>query len=89
MLEAADGSRYVMQAYAQIIDKKLDYAALPTLGGKLKLPSGWRYLSMVPADDLVLGAAGKATWCRTSSKTPIRSSIDVLGKRSGHSMMRP
>ena len=48
MLEAADGSRYVMQAYAQIVDKTLDYAALPTLGGKLKLPSGWRYSSMVP-----------------------------------------
>ena len=61
MLEAADGSRYVMQAYAQIIDKTLDYAALPTLGGKLKLPPGWRYLSMVPEQDLVLGAAGKAT----------------------------
>ena len=61
MLEAADGSRYVMQAYAQIVDKTLDYAALPTLGGKLKLPSGWRYSSMVPEQDLVLGAAGKAT----------------------------
>ena len=42
-------TRYVMQAYAQIVDKTLDYAALPTLGGKLKLPSGWRYSSMVPA----------------------------------------
>ena len=28
---------------------------------KLKLPSGWRYSSMVPDQDLVLGAAGKAT----------------------------
>jgi len=61
MLEASDGSRYVMQAYAQIVDKTLDYAALPALGGKLKLPSGWRYSSMVPEKDLVLGAAGKAT----------------------------
>jgi len=61
MLVAADGSRYVMQAYAQIVDKTLDYAALPALGGKLKLPSGWRYSSMVPEKDLVLGAAGKAT----------------------------
>ena len=61
MLEGAGGSRYVMQAYAQIVDKTLDYAALPTLGGKLKLPSGWRYSSMVPEQDLVLGATGKAT----------------------------
>ena len=29
--------------------------------GKLKLRPGWRYLSMVPEQDLVLGAAGKAT----------------------------
>jgi hypothetical protein len=60
MLEAPDGSRYVMQAYAQIVDKALSYAQLPALGAKLKLPSGWRYTSMVPDKDLVLGAAGKA-----------------------------
>jgi hypothetical protein len=61
MLEAADGSRYVMQAYAQIVDKSLSYDNLPTLGTTLELPSGWRYSSMVPDKDLVLGAAGKAT----------------------------
>jgi hypothetical protein len=27
----------------------------------LKLPSGWRYTSMVPESDLILGAQGKAT----------------------------
>jgi hypothetical protein len=61
MLEAADGSRYVMQAYAQIVDKSLSYDDLPMLGTTLELPSGWRYSSMVPDKDLVLGAAGKAT----------------------------
>jgi hypothetical protein len=61
MLEAPDGARYVMQAYAQIIDKTLAYDDLPALGAKLKLPSGWRYASMVPDKDLLLGAAGKAT----------------------------
>ena len=60
-LEAADGSRYVMQAFSQIVDKSLSYGELPTLGAKLKLPSGWRYSSMVPEKDLVLGAAGTAT----------------------------
>jgi hypothetical protein len=60
MLEGADGSRYVMQAYAQIVDTNLSYADLPALGTKLKLPSGWRYTTMVPDKDLVLGAAGKA-----------------------------
>jgi hypothetical protein len=61
MLEAADGSRYAMQAYSQIFDKTLSYDDLPTLGAQLKLPSGWRYSSMVPDKNLVLGAQGKAT----------------------------
>jgi len=60
-LQAADGRSYVMQAYAQIVDKTLSYADLPALGDRLKLPSGWRYTSMVPDKDLVLGAQGKAT----------------------------
>jgi hypothetical protein len=61
MLEAPDGSRYVMQAYAQIVDKALSYADLLTLGTRLKLPTGWRYATMVPDKDLIVGAQGKAT----------------------------
>ena len=60
MLEAA-GSRYVMQAYAQIVDKSLSYDDLPGLAARLRLPSGWRYSATVPDKDLVLGAKGKAT----------------------------
>jgi len=61
MLEAPDGSRYVMQAYAQIVDKTLSYNDLPALSARLKLPSGWRYTTTVPEKDLVAGAEGKAT----------------------------
>jgi hypothetical protein len=61
MLEASDGSRYAMQAYAQIVDKTLTYADLPALGSRLKLPTGWRYTTLTPETDLVLGAKGKAT----------------------------
>jgi hypothetical protein len=60
-LDADDGSRYVMQAFSQIVDKSLSYDDLATLGAKLKPPSGWRYSSTVLEKDLVLGAAGKAT----------------------------
>ena len=60
-LEAADGSRYVMQAFSQIVDTSLSYNDLGMLGAKLKLPSGWRYSSMIIEKDLVLGAAGTAT----------------------------
>jgi hypothetical protein len=60
MLEAPGGARYVMQAYAGIVDKTLTYDGLPALGTKLNLPAGWDYTSMVPDKDLILGAAGKA-----------------------------
>jgi hypothetical protein len=61
MLKAPDGSRYVMQSYAAIIDKTLTYDDLPKLGAKLKLPSGWSYSKTTPDKDLRLGASGKAT----------------------------
>ena len=51
---------YVMQAYAQIVDKTLTYDDLPALGAKLKLPSGWRYSTTVPQQDIVAGAEGKS-----------------------------
>jgi hypothetical protein len=60
LLVAPDGARYAMQAYAQMIDKSLSYDDLPGLDVRLKLPKGWRYESMVPASDLVLGAHGEA-----------------------------
>jgi hypothetical protein len=61
MLKAPAGSRYAMQAYAQIVDKTLTYDDLPKLGSKLKLPAGWSYSATSPDKDLVLGAGGKAT----------------------------
>jgi hypothetical protein len=61
VLEAPNGSRYVMQAYAQIVDKALSYDALPELGKRLKLPKGWQYAMVVPDKDLVVGAQGEAT----------------------------
>jgi hypothetical protein len=60
-LEAPDGSRYVMKAYAQIVDKTLSDADLPSLSARLKPPTGWRYTTSVPAKDLIAGVLGKAT----------------------------
>jgi hypothetical protein len=61
VLVRPDGARYAMQSYAEIADKSLSYADLPDLGSRLKLPAGWRYETMTPDADLVLGAQGKAT----------------------------
>jgi hypothetical protein len=61
LLVRPDGARYAMQSYAETADKSLSYADLPTLGSRLKLPAGWRYDTMTPDADLILGAKGKAT----------------------------
>jgi hypothetical protein len=60
LLVRPDGVRYAMQSYAQIIDKSLSYDDLPALASRLKLPAGWRYETMTPDTDLLLGAQGKA-----------------------------
>lgn len=43
ILDAPDGTPFIMQSYCQIIDPNLTYEQLPTLGEKLKLPAGWKY----------------------------------------------
>jgi hypothetical protein len=77
MLEAPDGARYVMQAYAQIVDKTLTFNDLPALAARLKLPSvgatrRWsRKRISSPARQ-----EGRPS-CRTISRKPIRSSIEA------------
>jgi hypothetical protein len=39
----------------------IDYVGLPALGNRSKLPPGWRYTTLTPETDLVLGAKGTAT----------------------------
>ena len=60
LLVRPDGARYAMQSYTEMADKSLSYADLPALGSRLKLPAGWRYETMTPDADLILGAQGKA-----------------------------
>lgn len=59
-LIAPDGTRYVMQTYALIVDPSLTEAGLPGLGKRLKLPAGWQYRSHILDRDLVLRANGTA-----------------------------
>lgn len=56
----ADGHVYVMQTFAQIVDKTLSMDDLAGLGSRLKLPEGWTYASRTPDADLILTAAGEA-----------------------------
>jgi hypothetical protein len=54
------GNVYVMQSYAQIVDKTLTYAQLPSLANKLQLPQGWTYSTETPGQNFELVATGIA-----------------------------
>ena len=50
----ADGRRWVMQTYSQIVDKTLTLSDLAGLGSRLNLPAGWRYETRTLTDPLVV-----------------------------------
>lgn len=60
-LVAADGSVYVMQSYAQIVDARLSESDLPGLGARLTLPMGWSYRARTLDADLHVRTPGRAT----------------------------
>lgn len=55
-----DGDVYVMQTFAEIVDKELTMDDLATLGERLKLPRGWSYGTRVLDDEMRLTASGEA-----------------------------
>jgi hypothetical protein len=61
-LETPSGTRYIMQAYAQIVDKGLTIGDLAGLGTKIEPPDGWAFRVRTLGNDLtVLSADGVAT----------------------------
>lgn len=50
----ADGRRWVMQTYSQIVDKTLTLSDLAGLGSRLNLPAGWRYETRTLTEPLVV-----------------------------------
>ena len=50
----ADGRRWVMQTYSQIVDETLTLSDLAGLGSRLNLPAGWRYETRTLTDPLVV-----------------------------------
>jgi haloalkane dehalogenase len=59
-LVAPDGTPYVMQSYSLAVDPALTEAALPTLGERLRLPTGWRYWVRRLSEELDLRVGGEA-----------------------------
>jgi hypothetical protein len=61
-LETPSGTRYIMQAYAQIVDKGLTIGDLAGLGTRIEPPDGWAFRVRTLGNDLtVLSADGVAT----------------------------
>ena len=60
-LLSPDGSVYVMQSYAQIVDTALSESDLPGLGARLMLPAGWTYQARTLESPLVVSTPGEAT----------------------------
>lgn len=59
-LTSPEGDVYIMQSYAQVVDKTLTLADLPSLGSKLSLPDGWTYATRTLAEDYELVTTGLA-----------------------------
>ena len=59
-LVAPEGSTYVMQSYALMVDPTLTEAGLAALGGRLRLPPGWSYHVRALGEDLVMQVEGQA-----------------------------
>jgi hypothetical protein len=58
-LVAPDGTVYVMQSYALIVDPTLTEASLATLASRLKLPEQWHYRVRTLDQDYVMQATGE------------------------------
>lgn len=60
-LVTPEGTTYVMQSYANIVDPELQARDLPGLGTRLTLPDGWIFRARTLDADLQLFADGTAT----------------------------
>ncbi len=58
-LVASDGTVYIMQSYALIVDSTLTEEGLKTLGARLHLPPGWHYRVGQLAQERVLHVNGQ------------------------------
>ena len=54
ILDDPDGTPWVMQAYARIVDPDLGLDDLAGLGARLKLPAGWSYRTEALTSELVV-----------------------------------
>jgi hypothetical protein len=75
-LLAPDGSAYVMQSYAQIVDPSLSESDLSGLGTRLILPAGWQYRARTLAEALVVRTPGEATVVQDELQNTYSRTVD-------------
>lgn len=62
ILEDAEGTPWVMQAYGKIVDPDLTYAGLSDLADKLEPPTGWKFRVATPDRDLLISTPQGYNW---------------------------
>ncbi|WP_144004894.1 hypothetical protein [Solidesulfovibrio fructosivorans] len=62
IIEDAQGTPWVMQAFSKIVDPAMSYNALKTLGDRIKPASGWKYRVAIPEKDLVVSTPKGYNW---------------------------
>ena len=55
----ADGKRWVMQTWSQVVDKELTLEDLPGLASRLTLPEGWSYETRTLTSPLVVDTTNR------------------------------
>ena len=83
ILDAPDGTTWVMQASSRIVDKNLSYDDLKTLDKKLKLPPGWTYRFKVLDQDLGVSAIdGLAHVLQDDLENTFNSCFEANGQKN-------
>jgi hypothetical protein len=62
ILDAPDGTPFVMQSYSLIVDPNLTLKDLLNIGPKLNLPAGWKYRTEVLKRDLTINGINGTEW---------------------------
>jgi len=62
ILEDAEGTPWVMQAWGQLVDPSLTYDGLTNLGSKLKPPPGWKFRVVVVQKELTISTPKGYNW---------------------------
>lgn len=62
IIDDAQGTPWVMQAFGQLIDPNLTYEGLKDIGSRLKLPDGWKYRVVTLDKELTISTPQGYNW---------------------------